>query len=275
MNKESIMNFLEKYGNYILGIFIVILFGIGVYFAYVAIFNKFEDTTYNAVYASLFMACISIISLIASVINNNISRKQTDEHFRQNENFNFIQLRFIDAKEGIDELLYFLQKTYLIYLQLQDLEKSNNSNRYQYLSPRAFLVMQFTNLCGNMRLLNKLPITLRYKIEYKFKDMMNKDFKDDYLESYRIIFSKYPPIKSIRNYVSYIEFINEFRTYDYPEQHELVFRVYYGSKYIRTRDFYNHFKDIFVELCTNSVDELILKDAPDICLIEGDYGYWE
>ncbi|WP_292609617.1 MULTISPECIES: hypothetical protein [unclassified Methanobrevibacter] len=259
---------LEKYSNLVLGVFIFILFGIGVYFAYVAIFNQFEDSTYNAVYASLLMASISIISFLVSIINNNITRKQT-------EDFNFIQLRFLDAKEGINELLLFLQETYLIYLQLQTLEKSNNPYKYQYLSPRAFLVMQFTNLCGDIILLNKLPITLRYKIEYKFKDMTNKNFKDDYLESYKIIFSVYPPHKSIRNYTSYIEFINEFRTYKYPEQHKLVFRVYYGSKYIKTQDFYNHFKDIFVELCTNSIDELILKDNQDICLIEEDYGYWE
>ncbi|WP_295613434.1 hypothetical protein [uncultured Methanobrevibacter sp.] len=259
---------IEKYGNLIFGIFIVILFGISFYFAYIAIFNQFKNPTYNAVYASLLMACISLISFLASVINNNIARKQS-------ENFNFIQLRFIDAKEGINELMLFLQNTYLIYLQLQTLEKSNNPYKYQYLSPRAFLVMQFTSLCGDIVLLNKLPITLRYKIEYKFENMVNKNFKDDYLDSYKIIFSDYAPNKAIRNYASYIKFINEFRTYGYPEQHEFVFRGYYGSKFIKTQDFYNHFKDIFIELCTHSVDELILKDNNDVCLIEEDYGYWE
>ena len=61
---------LEKYSNWIFGIFIVILFGISFYFAYIAIFNQFKNPTYNAVYASLLMACISLISFLAALISN-------------------------------------------------------------------------------------------------------------------------------------------------------------------------------------------------------------
>ena len=61
---------LEKYSNWIFGIFIVILFGISFYFAYIAIFNQFKNPTYNAVYASLLMACISLISFLAPTLSS-------------------------------------------------------------------------------------------------------------------------------------------------------------------------------------------------------------
>lgn len=192
---------------------------------------------------------------------NEKSISQTKELLEQNEKLSFIQLRFNDAKYGINNLMLFLQITLNISNQLRELHNSSKSEKDHYLTERGFLIMQFVNLTSNFDLLNKLPITLRKKIEYEFDDKLtNNQFIDDYILQYNLIIENKYPKKVIRNYIEYNNYIHEFKNNKHPEQNEFMFRTYYGSKNISTQSFYNHFYNILHELTDNSIEKLILKD---------------
>lgn len=251
----------------------------------------------TAIYSSLIIALISIVSLTFSInytresikqTNENIEEnrkyyqktiKQTKELIKQNENNLFIQLRYEKTHRGINDLLNYIDLTLGIYNQLQNLSKTNNPEKEKYLSPRAFLVMQFINIISDYELLLKLPITLKTKLE---TDLINKydenaskkinndekfaellrgyEFKKDYELQYNLIKSDFVPKKIIPNFIKYNQFIKEFNEFEDSEMNENMFIWYYGFKKIKTEDFYNHFNNIRQELITNSTEDLILKD---------------
>lgn len=189
---------------------------------------------------------------------------QTQELIEQNERLTFIQLRFDDAKYGINTLMLFLQITLNVSNQLKELHNSSNPEKDNYLTDRGFLIMQFVNLTSNIDLLDKLPITLREEIEYKFdEEITNNKFIDNYILEYNLIMDNNPPKKVIQNYIEYNNYIHKFKNNTHKEQNKFWFRTYYGSKNINTQSFYNHFYEIYYELTNNSIEDLILKDKND------------
>lgn len=241
---------------------------INIYVSYISGIENFGIA--NSI--ALFAIFITVLSTLYSNYKNDINIKK---QMKKSEETLFIQLRFDDAKQGINDLIIYLESTLGLYDQLEKLNKSNIDAKEQYLSPRAFLVMQFINIISNYELLLKLPITLRTQIqtlindEYlflnikddeRFKNLLQEyGFENDYTHYFNIIKSKNPP-KVIQNYLLYTKFISEFNNAPDYEMHESVFRYYYGFKKIKTKDFYNHFYDIYLELTTKSVENIILKD---------------
>lgn len=65
--------------------------------------------------------------------------------------------------------------------------------------------------------------------------------------------------KAIQNYISYQNTIAEFNSQEDYELQESVFRYYYGFKKIKTEDFYNHFVDLYNDIESHSIEELILR----------------
>lgn len=214
------------------------------------------ETDEKVMFTNLIIVTTSFIALIVNlIIKNNDNKNRKKE--------NFINLRFKDVNSGLNELMLYLQITFTVYRQIYNLDNSNNPNKCYYLSPRGFLVMQFTNLTSNHTLLNKLPITLRVELEYEF----NKRTTDILTRSYRNELYKIKNFDSdinlIRNNIAYKQFINEFKNNPDYEQHDYFFSVYYESTDIKTEEYYEHFKRIFDKLCSNSTQDLILKDMED------------
>lgn len=220
--------------------------------------------------SSLIVASVSVIALL-------VNRKNTLETIKQNENNLFIQLRYEKAHKAINKLNNEIVLTLGLYEQIQDLNKKNIPAKKEYLSPRAFLVMQFINIISDDELLVGLPISLRAKLENnlinkfdknysgirdnkKFSRMLDElNFERDYEEQFNILKSDYPNYK-ISNSIKYNQFIKKFNDYEDYEMHEHVFMYYYGCKKIKTEDIYNHLNNILHESESNSTEYLILKD---------------
>lgn len=208
------------------------------------------------IFTNLIIVTTSFIALIVNLIIRNNDNKNLEKE-------NFINLRFKEVNSGINELMLYFQISFTIYRQICNLYNSNNPDKCHYLSPRGFLVMQFTNLTSNHALLNKLPITLRVELEYEFNKRTTNILTKSYRNELYNIKNFNPEINSIRNNIAYKRFIDEFKNnYDY-EQNDYFFSVYYESKDIKTEEYYQHFKRIFDKLCSNSTQELILKDMED------------
>lgn len=261
---------------------LAIIFFIGVFFGLNEVWHnpillKKSVIELVASFSNVLIALISIIILLINKKHNEKTIRQTNELIKQNEENLFIQLRYADAHRAINDLIKYIEATFGIYEQLVDLEKSNIPEKEEYLSPRAFLVMQFINIISNYELLIKLPVTLRVKIESGFLDFTGENFEilrdntkfnkileekgfiNDYESSFKIIrLNKLS--KSIQNNIAYNKFIDEFNSTEDIEMNEVVFKYYYGFKNIKTEDFYNHFDNIHNELTTNSTAKLILND---------------
>lgn len=261
---------------------LAIIFFIGVFFGLNEIWHnpillKKSVIELVASFSNVLIALISIIILLINKKHNEKTIRQTNELIKQNEENLFIQLRYADAHRAINDLIKYIESTFGIYEQLVDLEKSNIPEKEEYLSPRAFLVMQFINIISNYELLIKLPVTLRVKIESGFIDFTGENFEilrdntkfnkileekgfiNDYESGFKIIRLN-KPSKSIQNNIAYNKFIDEFNSVEDIEMNEVVYRYYYGFKNIKTEDFYNHFDNIHKELTTKSTAELILND---------------
>ena len=232
-----------------------------------------------SIYSTLIVLLVSIISLSINTKYTQVSLNQTNDLIEENKKDRFVQLRYADAKMGIDKLKVYLESTFGIYHQLDNLHNSDNPEKIGYLSTRAFLVLQYINIISNDKMLFGLPITLKNDIESKFIDFCDESildtiydvqkfnelleslgFVDDYQDCFNIIKSKDFPEKAIQNFFSYQSSIIEFNSQDDYELQESVFRYYYGLKNIKTEDFYKHFEDIYNDLKFHSIEELILKD---------------
>lgn len=227
------------------------------------------------IYSSLIVVLISIISLTVNTKYTIRSINQTDQTIKDNKKYNekmlrqndellFIQLRFNDAKYGINRLMLFIQITQNISIQLEKLHSSDNKEKDKYLTNRGFLVMQFVNLTSDFELLDKLPGSLKQKIENKFDERITiENIIDDSPIPLNLIHENRPN-NAIRNSIEYIGYINQFKESKHPKQNEFAFRLYYGAKNIKTEEFYDHFDDILNEITQHTTEQLILKDYPRI-----------
>lgn len=248
---------IKKYVNINLFYYFTIFLGlILIYILLSEIFCSNIETDEKVMLTNLIIVTTSFIALITNLIIRNNDNKNREKE-------NFINLRFKEANTGINELILYLQITFVVYRQICKLYDSNNLDKCYYLSPRGFLVMQFTNLTSNYALLNKLPITLRVELEYEFNKRTATSLTSSYKNELYNIKNFDSKINSIRNNVAYKGFIDEFKNNPDYEQHDYFFSVYYESIDIETEEFYEHFKRIFDKLCSNSTQELILKDMED------------
>ena len=232
-----------------------------------------------SIYSTLIVLLVSIISLSINTRYTQISLNQTNDLIEENRKDLFVQLRYSDAKMAIDKLDVYLASTFGVYHQLVLLHNSDNPEKGRYLSPRAFLVLQYINIISNDEMLFGLPITFKKDIESKFIDLGDGSiletiydvqkfnellgslgFVDDYQDCFNIIKSMDWPEKAIQNFFSYQSSIKEFNSQEDYELQESVFRYYYGLKNIKTEDFYKHFVDIYNTLKFHSIEELILRD---------------
>lgn len=214
------------------------------------------ETDDKVIFTNLIIVTTSFIALIVNLIIRNNNNKNREKE-------NFINLRFKEANSGINELMLYLQITFTVYKQICTLYSSNNPDKCYYLSPRGFLVMQFTNLTSNYVLLNKLPITLRVELEYEFNKRTTNILTISSRKELYKIKNFDSDINLIRNNIAYKRFIDEFKNNSDYEQHDYFFSVYYESTNIKTEEYYEHFKRIFDKLCSNSTQDLILKDMED------------
>ena len=214
------------------------------------------ETDDKVIFTNLIIVTTSFIALIVNLIIRNNNNKNREKE-------NFINLRFKEANSGINELMLYLQITFTVYKQICNLYSSNNPDKCYYLSPRGFLVMQFTNLTSNYVLLNKLPITLRVELEYEFNKRTTNILTISSRKELYKIKNFDSDINLIRNNIAYKRFIDEFKNNSDYEQHDYFFSVYYESTNIKTEEYYEHFKRIFDKLCSNSTQDLILKDMED------------
>ena len=232
-----------------------------------------------SIYSTLIVLLVSIISLSINTRYTQISLNQTNDLIEENRKDLFVQLRYADAKMAMDKLDVYLASTFGVYHQLVLLHNSDNPEKGRYLSPRAFLVLQYINIISNDEMLFGLPITFKKDIESKFIDLGDGSiletiydvqkfnellgslgFVDDYQDCFNIIKSMDWPEKAIQNFFSYQSSIKEFNSQEDYELQESVFRYYYGLKNIKTEDFYKHFVDIYNTLKFHSIGELILRD---------------
>ncbi|WP_407381797.1 hypothetical protein [Methanobrevibacter sp.] len=220
------------------------------------IFYTNIGTDDKVIFTNLIIVTTSFIALIVNLVIRNKDNKNREKE-------NYINLRFNEVNSAINELMLYLQITFTVYNQICNLNNSNNLNKCYYLSPRGFLVMQFTNLTSNFTLLNKLPITLRVELEYEFNKRTTNKLTRSYENELHNIKNFDSDINLIRNNIAYKRFIDEFKNNSDYEQNNYFFSVYYESNDIKTEEFYEHFKRIFDKLCSNSTRDLILKDMED------------
>ena len=232
-----------------------------------------------SIYSTLIVLLVSIISLSINTKYTQLSLNQTNDLIEENRKDLFVQLRYADTKMAFDKLDVYLASTFGIYHQLVGLHNSHNPEKMRYLSPRAFLVVQYINIISNDEMLFGLPITFKKEIESKFIDLDDSSildiiydvpkfnelleslsFVDDYYDCFNILKSSEWPEKAIQNFFSYQSSIKEFNSQEDHELQESVFRYYYGLKNIKTEDFYEHFVDIYNTLKFNSIEKLILRD---------------
>lgn len=223
--------------------------------------------------------CAIFITILSTLYSNYRNDLRIKQQMKENQESLFIQLRFDDAKIGLNDLIICLELTLGLYKQLLNLSETNIPEKDNYLTPRAFLVMQFINIISDYELMLKLPITFRTKLEttlinkydennseklkydQKFNEILiENEYKNDYINQFNIITSNKYPKKVIQNYIKYKQFIKKFNRTEDIEMHETMFKYYYGFKKIKTEDFYNHFNNIYQELVTTSTEEIILKD---------------
>lgn len=265
-------------------IFLIIYFSINMGSMFIEVKNNQTLTVESkldavSIYSTLIVLLVSIISLSISTKYTQVSLNQTNDLIEENKKDLFVQLRYADAKMAIDKLDVYLASTFGIYHQLVILHNSDNPEKRRYLSPRAFLVMQYINIISNDEMLFGLPITFKKDIESKFIDLDDDSildiiydvpkfnelleslgFVDDYQDCFNIIRSCEWPEKAIQNFFSYQCSIKEFNSHEDYELQESVFRYYYGLKNIKTEDLYKHFVDIYNTLNFHSIEELILRD---------------
>ncbi|WP_296789802.1 hypothetical protein [uncultured Methanobrevibacter sp.] len=268
----------------VLCVILIIYFSMNAGFLFIEIYHNETLTIQSkldtvSIYSSLIVVLVSIISISITTKYARDSLNQTNELIEENKKDLFIQLRFDGTKRGVDKLIKYLESTFGVYNQLVNLYNSDNPEKDKYLSPRAFLVLQYVNIISNEELLFELPDSLKTNIESgfinfndesiltriydysNFNELLKKyGFVDDYHKYFSIITSKNPPTKVIQNYISYQSCINEFNAEKDYELQESVFRYYYGFKKITVEDFYNFYVDIYNDLKFHTTEELILRD---------------
>ncbi len=209
----------------------------------------------NSIYTSLILALISLITALTSSLNNK-------KILNQNEESRFIQLRFQESKDGIYELRELLQKTCTVFKQLKDFLSNTHGKRHDFISPRAFLIMQFVYILANHDLLNKLPLHIRSRIQFKFKDKVTYNWNEESEAVLHEIDTTHVPYLEqfyFETIYVYEDCIIKFRKTPHYEYTCSVFKVYYSSD-ISEEEFLSHFIDIFNEISSTKLDDLILKD---------------
>ena len=212
-------------------------------------------TVINSIYTSLILALISLITIIASSLNNK-------KILNQNEESRFIQLRFKESKESIYDLIEYLQKTCTIYKQLNRFLKNNEDKEEYFISPKAFLVMQFIFLISNTQLLNKLPLHIRSKIQFEFEDKVEygwNEESEEVLKDIEFPFSFFAHPVYFDTLSVYEDCLNSFRTMPYYEYNRVLFKIYYSSE-ISEEEYLSHFINVLNEISSTKLEDLILKD---------------
>lgn len=125
-----------------------------------------------SIYSTLIVALVSFISISINTKYTQESLNQNIDLLNENKKDLFVQLRYADAKMGIDNLMVYLETTFGIYHQIVSLYNSNNPEKNKYLSHRAFLILQYINIISNEEMLFKLPSSLKTNIESKFEDFL-------------------------------------------------------------------------------------------------------
>lgn len=166
------MNF-KKYFNstnilMVMCIFLIIYFSINMGSLFIEVNNNQTLTVESkldavSIYSTLIVLLVSIISLSINTKYTQLSLNQTNDLIEENRKDLFVQLRYADTKMAFDKLDVYLASTFGIYHQLVILHNSHNPEKRRYLSPRAFLVVQYINIISNDEMLFGLPITFKRK----------------------------------------------------------------------------------------------------------------
>lgn len=206
----------------------------------------------SSIYASLILASISIITIIYSNLNN-------QKILNQNEESQFIQLRFKDSKESIFHLIDFIQNTCTIYKELKDLN-NDKINENNLLSPREFLVMQYVTIITNKKLLNKLPLYVKSKIELEFNERVNYKWEESANETIKRIDNYLSPMTQLFNCMNtYNNFISNFKQDSNYEYNKTILKSYISSN-ISEEELLSLFINILNEITNTKLEDLILKD---------------
>lgn len=171
-----------------------------------------------------------------------------------------IQARYEKIDTLIFNLKFFLLDTQGVY---QDLKKQKTPESENFLNPQDFLLLQFTQIISDKRLMGNLPRWFRDEIQGKFQYNLKNPNTNINPQKINEMPLTQDSITSGETILQFQDIYNDF----YQDMQEKWsksnrFRGFYYIYHenITEEELYNHLNHILDIIFTESIEEMILKD---------------